>query len=193
MRPPELPSMTTKTPSPEGGAEGQPFEAFYAAQFARLATIAAAVSGDAATGEDLAQEALEQARSHWARLASYEDPSAWVRRVTVNMALNRRRRLAAEARALLRLRPAARAEGSDPPLHGEPAVWRAVAALPPRQRAAVALFYLEDRPVSEIADALGVSVSTATSTLHQARRRLARDLGPPEPTGGNDDTRSEQP
>lgn len=184
------PEVSSKPDHDGGRTTARPFEAFYVAQFARLATIAAAVSGDAATGEDIAQEALERARNRWATVAAYDDPGGWVCRVTVNLALNRRRRLAAEARALLRLRPATHHHRGEPALHGEPAVWRAVAALPPRQRAAVALFYLEERPVKEIAEILGVSVSTATSTLHQARQRLARDLAGTRPA---DDERTGRP
>ena len=52
----------------------------------------------------------------------------------------------------------------------------AVAALPPRQRAAVALYYLEDRPVDEIADLMEVSVSTVKQHLFQARGRLGELL-----------------
>lgn len=92
----------------------------------------------------------------------------------------------AEARALLRLGRTVHPNG-ELPLQGDPAVWRAVAALPPRQQAAVALFYLEDRPVKEIAEILGISVSTATSSLHQARQRLARDLA-----GGTENERTDR-
>ena len=53
---------------------------------------------------------------------------------------------------------------------------RAVASLPAQQRAAVALFYLEDRPVDEVAHLLGVSASTAKQHLHRARIRLAEVL-----------------
>src|SRR5262249_37577177 len=49
----------------------------------------------------------------------------------------------------------------------------AMQQLPAKQRAAVALFYLEDRPVAEVADLLGISVSTCTVHLTRARRRLA--------------------
>ena len=53
---------------------------------------------------------------------------------------------------------------------------RAVASLPAQQRAAVALFYLEDRPVDEVAHLLKVSTSTAKQHLHRARARLAEVL-----------------
>ena len=53
----------------------------------------------------------------------------------------------------------------------------ALGELPPQQRAAVALFYLEDRPVAEVAEIIGCSPSTAKVHLHQARKRLATILG----------------
>ena len=54
---------------------------------------------------------------------------------------------------------------------------RAIRALSPRQRAAVALYYFEDRPLTEIAMLLGCSHSTAKVHLFKARRRLATLLG----------------
>jgi len=68
-----------------------------------------------------------------------------------------------------------------PPLPVEPldlTVLDAVKQLSPMQRAAIALFYLEDRPIAEIADLLGISVSTCTVHLTRGRRRLAELLGP---------------
>jgi RNA polymerase sigma-70 factor (ECF subfamily) len=56
-------------------------------------------------------------------------------------------------------------------------VLRAVAKLPGAQRAAVVLFYFEDRPVAEIADMLACSEVTAKVHLHRARKRLAELLG----------------
>jgi RNA polymerase sigma-70 factor (ECF subfamily) len=53
----------------------------------------------------------------------------------------------------------------------------AIGQLPPRQRSAVVLFYFEDRPMQEIADILGCSVSTGWVHLHKARKRLAALLG----------------
>ena len=53
----------------------------------------------------------------------------------------------------------------------------AVRQLPPRQRAVVALYYYEDRPLAEIAAMIGCSHSTAKVHLFKARRRLATILG----------------
>ena len=48
-----------------------------------------------------------------------------------------------------------------------------MAALAPMQRAAVALYYWEDRPVLEIARLLQVSESTVKQHLYRAREHLA--------------------
>ena len=53
---------------------------------------------------------------------------------------------------------------------------RAVAALPTRDRALVALYHLEDRPLTEVAEVLGLSPGAAKVALHRARRRLAEQL-----------------
>ena len=53
---------------------------------------------------------------------------------------------------------------------------RAIGQLPPAQRAAVVLFYFEDRPAGEIARILGCAGSTARVHLVHARARLAELL-----------------
>ena len=52
-------------------------------------------------------------------------------------------------------------------------VWNAVAQLPKNQRAAIALHFLEDRSITEIADILDISPSTARVHLHRARQTLS--------------------
>jgi RNA polymerase sigma-70 factor (ECF subfamily) len=61
----------------------------------------------------------------------------------------------------------------------DPALRAALATLPAMQRAVVALFYLEDRPMEEVADLLGCSTSTGFVHLHRARHRLAALLSEP--------------
>ena len=53
-----------------------------------------------------------------------------------------------------------------------PEVWRAVRALSPRQRTAVALRYVLDLPEPEVARIMGVSRGSASATLVAARRTL---------------------
>jgi RNA polymerase sigma factor (sigma-70 family) len=56
------------------------------------------------------------------------------------------------------------------------ALWAAVGALPPKQRAAVALRYGSDLPHAEIAAALGCSPEAARRNLHEGIKRLRKEL-----------------
>ena len=58
--------------------------------------------------------------------------------------------------------------------------WQMVRDLPRRQSQAVALHYLEDRPVAKVADILECSESTAKVHLHKARKSLAKRMKPAE-------------
>lgn len=151
------------------------FEAFYLREFAAMVAIAFAVSGSRLVAEDIAQEAMIRAHRNWERVSTYDKPGAWVRRVTVNLASSALRRRASEVKARLRL------GSGDPVPEPEPAdahIWAAVRKLPGQQRAAVALFYLEERTVHEIASILGCTEATAKVHLHRGRAALATALTP---------------
>ena len=99
----------------------------------------------------------------------------WVRRVAIRRAVRVRDRRIAEPAFVQ----------SDPPPGADLDLLAAVAALPRAQRAAVALFYLEDRPVAEVAELMGCSESTVKVHLHRARARLAAALAlDPEEVAG---------
>ncbi len=55
-------------------------------------------------------------------------------------------------------------------------VWELVGALPPKQRAAVALRYACDLPHAEIGAALGCSPEAARRSLHEGMKRLREEL-----------------
>ena len=151
------------------------FEAFYEREYHRVVGFAYAVAGSWEAAEDATQEAFLRAHREWERVGRFDQPGAWVRRVAANLAVSAFRRRLSEARALVRL--AARRQ-PDPPLHAEAVdFWRAVRSLPSRQRQAVALFYLEDWPVAEIARFLGCTETTVRGHLHRGRVTLARRLG----------------
>lgn len=70
-------------------------------------------------------------------------------------------------------------EASAAPFDGpapEDGVWEAVAALPPKQRAAVTLRFGSDLPHAEIAAALGCSPEAARRSLHEGLRKLRKEL-----------------
>jgi RNA polymerase sigma factor (sigma-70 family) len=64
--------------------------------------------------------------------------------------------------------------GAEPELDGE--IWALVGALPPKQRAAVALRYGSDLPHAEIAAALGCSPEAARRSLHEGLKRLRKEI-----------------
>jgi len=151
------------------------FEIFYRREFSSLAVIAGTVAANRSVGEHSAQKALAKANQQWSTVAVLDKPGAWVRRVAINLAIGRKQRSLTEAKALLKVGPTATTAAET--RRGDPAVWAAVDQLAPKQRAVVALHYLEDRPAAEIAEILDISVSAATSILHKARANLATGLG----------------
>ena len=56
------------------------------------------------------------------------------------------------------------------------AFWEAVRRLPKRQAQCVALHYLEDRPIAEIAALLEIAEATVRGYLHHGRAALAVSL-----------------
>ena len=125
--------------------------------------------------EDLAQEAMIAAYRRWPEVGQLERPGGWSRRVVLNLAASAYQRRKAEARALLRLAPL---RGEPPAQLGAESAefWREVRRLPRRQAQAVALFYLEETSVAEIAEVLGCAESTVKVHLHRGRQALAKRL-----------------
>ena len=156
---------------------GRPaFADFYAGEVRSVVGLAIALTGDQGTGEEVAQEAFTRAFRDWDRIAGYDDPGAWVRRVVANLSVSRWRRRRNERTALSRWWSRTRAEarpGLEPVDH---AFWAAVRSLPRDQALAVGLFYIEDRSVADIAACLGRPENTVKSLLHRARARLGEML-----------------
>lgn len=150
------------------------FDGFYRRELPRLVALAAALAGPA-SADDIAQEAMLTAYRRWDTVSALDLPAAWVRRVCANQALSVLRRRSAETRALLRLgaRPQRSIELSPDP----DAFWAEVRRLPRRQAQAVALAYVYDLGVAEIAATLGVAEGTVKTHLFRGRAALAVRLG----------------
>jgi RNA polymerase sigma-70 factor (ECF subfamily) len=149
----------------------EPFDAFFRRELPALVALARALCGPA-HADDAAQEAMLVAYRRWPEVAGLDRPDAWVRKVLVNLATSVLRRRAAEARAVLRL-------GSRPAVYAEleprnEQFWEAVRRLPRRQAQVVALHYVDDLGVAEIADLLGVAEGSVKQHLSRARSALAR-------------------
>ena len=152
----------------------------YAGCFRRLVVQLYAVTGDLGEAQEAVQEAFVRALSAPDRFAGLDNHEAWLRRVALNVARSRYRRRRMLDVLLRRLGP--------PPVVPEVspqhvALMEAMRRLPSGQRSALALHYLADLPVEEVADALGVSSGTVKSRLSRGRNALAVQLAEPATTG----------
>jgi RNA polymerase sigma-70 factor (ECF subfamily) len=150
------------------------FDDFFGREYRRVVALAMVLCGRSTLAEELAQDAFLAAFRRWERIAGYDDPAAWVRRVAANLATSSRRRAARELRLVARL-SWGRAEVREIDI-GDEALWSAVRALPRRQAQCLALRYLEDRSTAEIAAVLGIAEPTVRVHLHQGRMALEQRL-----------------
>ena len=149
------------------------FEVFYRREMPALVAFASALSGSACA-EDIAQEAMLAAYRRWDVVSGFEAPAAWVRRVCANRSVSTLRRRAVEARALLRL---GTRRGDAPVLAEEhERFWAEVRRLPHRQAQAIALYYIYDLAVTEVATTLGCAEGTVKAHLARGRAALARQF-----------------
>jgi RNA polymerase sigma-70 factor (sigma-E family) len=163
------------------GQERREFEAFVRATGADLVRTAYVLTGDMGKAEDLAQETFLRLARHWDKARSVEHPSAYARRALVNLVLDSSAKRSRQRQEL----------GSEDELgtHADSSAARALSAiedaaafrsavlqLPRRQQVVLMLRYLYDLPEKEVADILGCSVGTVSSTASRAAARLAQVL-----------------
>jgi RNA polymerase sigma-70 factor (ECF subfamily) len=160
--------------SVEASSESLSFDDFYRREHGHVLGLAFVLTGNQWVAEETAQDAFTAAFRHWRSIVAYDSPGAWIRRVTCNRAASVLRRRVREAKALMRL--VARAQTYVELDEGDEAFWQAVRCLPPRQAHAVALYYMEDYSVREIAEVLDCSEGTVKTHLSRAREAIARQL-----------------
>lgn len=142
-----------------------------------LRRYARALVGDAATADDLVQDALERAISRWGQRRGETRP--WVYAILHNLA-------ASHGRRLQRRGPSTALDDAPEAALAQPApqesavrqteVLAAVNALPEEQRSVVLLVSVEGLGYAEAAEVLGLPLGTVMSRLSRARDRLRRAL-----------------
>lgn len=154
------------------------FARFYRDEVATTLAVVLALRGPRVATEEIVQEAFLRAYDRWEDVRRMARPDLWVQRVALNLATSQLRRLAAEGRALVRLRGRDRGDGADSSAYEQAeAFWRLVRKLPPQQARIVALHYAGDLSVRDIAEVLEIAEGTVKAHLHAARRRLAAQIG----------------
>lgn len=155
------------------------FASYVAARRPALLRWARAVAGDPHSAEDLLQDSLVRVLPRWDDIREGAAADAYVRRTITRQYVSwqrqpwRRDEIASTAvpetgRAA---RPAAGTEVT-PETAGR--LWDLVLALPPQQRAAVALRYYEQLSVAETAAVLGCSTGTVKSNTSRGLAALRR-------------------
>ncbi|WP_027341049.1 SigE family RNA polymerase sigma factor [Hamadaea tsunoensis] len=151
------------------------FAEFVRARSDRLLRSAWLLTGDARRAEDLLQTALAKAWSRWSTIERADSPEAYVRRIIFTTYASWWRR-AWRAEIPTESLPVT-AGGVDPAdiAATRAVVLQALSLLSRQSRAIVVLRYVEDRPVAEVADLLGISEGTVKVQASRALAKLRED------------------
>jgi RNA polymerase sigma factor (sigma-70 family) len=125
-----------------------------------------------ADAEDCFQETFLAALRAYPKLGDASNLRGWLLTIAHRKAIDQHR---ANGRQPVPVAETAEIAMEDPAPTGD-GIWELVGALPPKQRAAVALRYACDLPHSEIAAALGCSPEAARRSLHEGMKRLRKEL-----------------
>ncbi len=152
------------------------FRSFVAVRAAALHRSAYLLCGDWYLAQDLVQEALAKAYSHWGRVARADSPEAYVRRIVVNEA-NRHWRRHRHRAGVVDIRhdrpvPDGVAPDASDDVVVRAGIFQALLALPARQRATVVLRYLDGLTERETAAVLNCSEGTVKSQTSRALATL---------------------
>jgi RNA polymerase sigma-70 factor (sigma-E family) len=151
------------------GSATPSFDAFVAARGSAMLRHAYVLTGDRYLAEDLVQEVLAHLYRKWDKVAAASSPEAYVRTSITRQFLSWRRRRSSTERVTDHLPERPTLDATDL-VDGDDVVWHALAALPRRQRAILALRFYDDRSDAQIAEILGIGQSSVRA---QASRGIA--------------------
>ncbi len=158
------------------------FDDLFRVVWPRAVVTARRIVGPGGDPESLAAEALTRAFDRWPTVGKHPAPDAWVLRVTINLALDRVRRLPVPEGAIIDLRDDAPVRGlvvdsTDDATAVRLALGAALRELPEKQRHAVALRYLAGCQEEQIAASLGIAPGTVKTHLKRGLDKLRAELG----------------
>lgn len=153
------------------------FDEFYRATARDVIHLVYAATGDLTVAQDSTQEAFARAWQRWDAVSTYDDPRAWVRTVARRLAVSTWRKRTNERAA--QVRHGAAGSVREPSEDGV-AVVTALRTLSPAVREAVALYYIADRSIDQIAAETDTPAGTIKARLHRGRAQLAAALSTEE-------------
>jgi RNA polymerase sigma-70 factor (ECF subfamily) len=147
--------------------------------YARLVRSLTVICGNPEEAADAVQDAFVKAHLKWRKISTYDDPVGWIRRVAINKVRDGHRSRVRRDRAVERMGHEVKLTSEQPDISE---VAELLSTLPKQQRAAAAMFYVEQLSVLEIAEALEVSEGAVKFHLHQARQKLRAHIESREET-----------
>ena len=153
----------------------RPFEEVVTAHGGTVLRVCRAVLGPGADADDAWSETFLAAMKAWPDLPADANVEAWLVTIAHRKAVDVTR-----ARARLPVAVDAvpdRASDIGVPGRADPDVWRAVKALPTRQREAVAYHYLGGLPFKEVAGILGGTTDAARRAAADGIKALRSSMG----------------
>jgi RNA polymerase sigma factor (sigma-70 family) len=153
--------------------EAPAFGDFFAERYRRLARACLLLTGSAAEGEDLAQEAMARVLERWDRVSGMEDPEGYLYRTALNLHRNAVRRLAMAARRQVFREPVDDPDDADRRVD----LRRAIRSLPRTQREALVLVEWLGYTAEEAGRILGIDPASVRGRLHRARQSLRARYG----------------
>lgn len=156
------------------------FEEFARARAPHLYRAAWLLCGEHHRAEDLVQETLAKVYTRWHRRLArpIDNPAGYAHTTLVRTFISEQRRRSSGERPVETLPDRGHDDGdADVRL----ALREALAQLQPLDRAVLVMRYLDDRPVAEVADTLGVSPGAVRNRTLRALDRLRDVFGPSLP------------
>ncbi|WP_344086809.1 SigE family RNA polymerase sigma factor [Nostocoides veronense] len=171
---PAWPALPTRRGEATHDVTALDFDSFYRDTAHRVIHLVYATTGDLTLAQDCTQEAYARAWQRWSQVSAADDPLSWVRTVARRLAISQWRKDTnrGEAHRRLALVP----EEPARPAEDRAYVVAALKTLSPQHREVLALHYLLDMSVEQIADDLGSPVGTIKARLHHGRKALAEAL-----------------
>jgi RNA polymerase sigma-70 factor (ECF subfamily) len=146
------------------------FARCFTASYPRLVGELTIVAASRAEAEEAVQEAFGRLWRAWAQVSTYDNVEAWVRRVAINVAIDRWRR-DSRLSALTALDEVA-CTAVDDPADSTFAVLTELRRLSTNQRVALLLHHVVGLSVDEVASEMSTRPGTVKSWLSRGRRAL---------------------
>lgn len=156
------------------------FEVLARRHMRRAIAVAQGVVGNPNDADEIAQEAFMRVWQYAERWTPGRARfTTWLHKIVLNLSLDRRRKprwVAIEAAGELSDDDAVPATDAIARKEHQAAIARALAAIPPRQRAAITLFYFEGLAGKAAAEGMGISIAAFEQLLLRARRAIKAEL-----------------